>query len=73
MAEPGLLAKRVSQELGIPFLDLTPALSTSDDPAQKYFLLHWSVELNGFAGNAHLSREGHYEIGRRVAEWLATL
>ncbi|MBL8833901.1 MAG: SGNH/GDSL hydrolase family protein [Rhodospirillales bacterium] len=72
-AEVGPLAGRLSQELGVPFLDLMPTFAAVEDSAQRYYLLHWSVELNALTGNGHLSREGHYEIGRRVAEWLAWL
>lgn len=72
-AEVGPLAGRLCTELDVPFLDLMPAFEAAEDPAQKFYLLQWSAELNGLTGNGHLSREGHYEIGRRVAAWLAAL
>jgi len=72
-AEVGPFVGRLCAELGVPFLDLSPDFAAAEDPGQKFFLLQWSAELKGLVGNGHLSREGHYEIGRRVAAWLATL
>lgn len=62
--------RRLTQEMGVPYLDLTGSMRAESDPSVRFFLLQRNIRGDGWVGNGHLSREGNAVIGRALAGWL---
>ncbi len=62
--------RRLTQESGVPYLDLTPAMRAVGDASERLFLLQRDVSGTGWTGNGHSSREGNAVIGRALSDWL---
>ncbi len=67
------LVAKLTEELGIPFLDLAATFGEIPDPAQSLYLLQWNEARKSHEGNGHLSRFGNLVAGRAVARWIADL
>jgi lysophospholipase L1-like esterase len=63
------LVRSLSARHGLPYLDLTTALTAADTESRNY-LLQWNEASRRFEGNGHFSREGNLSIGKEIARWL---
>jgi lysophospholipase L1-like esterase len=64
------VVRRLAEETGTPYLDLTPILQRLPDPAQRLYLMQKDPKSGQLMGNGHLSREGHAAVADAVVEWL---
>jgi len=64
------VVRRLTEETGTPYLDLTPILQRQPDPAQRLYLMQKDPKTGQLTGNGHLSREGHAAVAEAVVQWL---
>jgi lysophospholipase L1-like esterase len=64
------VVRRLAEETGTPYLDVTPILQRQPDPAQRLYLLQKDPKTGQLTGNGHLSREGHAAVAGAVVQWL---
>ena len=64
------VVRRLAAETGTPYLDVTPILQRSIEPAERLYLMQKDPRTGQLGGNGHLSREGHAAVADAVVQWL---
>ncbi|MGE3147541.1 MAG: SGNH/GDSL hydrolase family protein [Pseudorhodoplanes sp.] len=68
-SETERLIRSLTSDMKVPYLDLTPVMRAPARSTARFYLLQ-RIPGHGYRGNAHMSREGHAEVGVAVADWL---